>query len=76
MLLQFVVTQYEDGQACIKRLLDSIQLQQDVEFNEIGVIIINDGDKVILDRTLFINYPFKIDYYIEEWSGLSGARQQ
>lgn len=75
MLLQIVVTQYEDGQECIKRLLDSIQLQQDVNFNDLGIIIINDGDKLILDKQLFNNYSFKIDYFIEEWSGLSGARQ-
>lgn len=75
MLLQIVVTQYEDGQECIKRLLDSIQLQQDIDFNDIEIIIINDGNKLILDKALFNNYSFRINYYIEEWSGLSGARQ-
>lgn len=76
--LELVVTQYEDGEACIKRLLDSIEIQQCIDFSEIGVIIINDGDKYTLSKEFtskFENYSFDISYHIEEWSGLSGARQ-
>ena len=75
MLLQLIITHYKDDQKYVKRLLDSIQLQQDIDFNDIGVMIINDGDEVILDSSLFSEYNFNIDYVIEEWSGVSGARQ-
>ncbi len=77
-VLELVVTQYNDGEACIKRLLDSIEIQQCIDFSEIGVIIINDGDKYTLSDEFvskFKNYSFDISYHIEEWSGLSGARQ-
>lgn len=75
MLLQFLVTQYKDGDACIKRFLDSIVLQQDVDFNDFGVIIVNDGSECILKNETLQGYPFKIEYHIEKWSGISGARQ-
>lgn len=77
-LLQIVITQYNDGEENIKLLLDSILLQRMVDFSKIGVIIINDGDKHILGKRFvnnFNKYPFDIDYYIEPWSGISGARQ-
>ena len=75
MLLQLIITHYKDDQKYVKRLLDSIKLQQDIDFNDIGVMIINDGNEVILDSSLFSEYDFNIEYYIEEWSGVSGARQ-
>lgn len=77
-ILEIVVTQYEDGERCIKRLLDSIEIQQCIDFSEIGVIIINDGRNLVLSKKFqskFKNYSFDISYHIEEWSGLSGARQ-
>ena len=43
MKLQILVPQYEETDEIIKPLLDSIALQQNVDFNEIGVIIVNDG---------------------------------
>ena len=76
MFLQIVLTNYKDGDACILRFLNSIIMQQNVDWNDIGVLIINDGDECILDSSLFPNYPFKIEYHIEEWSGVSGARNK
>ena len=66
MLLQLIITHYKDDQKYVKRLLDSIKLQQDIDFNDIGVMIINDGNEVILDSSLFSEYDFNIEYYIEE----------
>ena len=74
MKLQILVPQYEETDKIIKPLLDSIALQQGINFNEIGVIICNDGSDVFLSEELLNNYPFKIEYYKEPHRGVSGTR--
>ena len=74
MKLQILVPQYKETDEIIKPLLDSIAIQQNVDFNEIGVIIVNDGSDVHLTDELLNSYPFKIEYYLEEHRGVSGTR--
>ena len=74
MKLQILIPQYEETDKIIKPLLDSIALQQGINFNEIGVIICNDGSDVFLSEELLNNYPFKIEYYKEPHRGVSGTR--
>ena len=74
MKLQILIPQYEETDKIIKPLLDSIALQQGIKFNEIGVIICNDGSNVFLSEELLNNYPFKIEYYKEPHKGVSGTR--
>ena len=38
MKLQILVPQYEEDDSVIKPLLDSLAIQQNVDFNEFGVI--------------------------------------
>ena len=73
--LQFLVPQYKETEEVVKPLLDSIALQQGVDLNEVGVIIVNDGypESKISDEFLK-SYPFKIDYYMEEHRGVSATR--
>ena len=74
MKLQILVPQYHETNNIIKPLLDSIAIQQSVDFNEIGVIICNDGSDVHLTNDFLTSYPFKIDYYLEPHRGVSGTR--
>jgi len=74
MKLQILVPQYQETDEIIKPLLDSIAIQQNVDFNEIGVIITNDGSDVKLSESLLNSYPFKIDYYQNEHKGVSATR--
>ena len=74
MKLQILVPQFHETDEVVKPLLDSIALQQSVDFNDIGVIIVNDGSDVFLSEELLSSYPFKIDYYKEEHRGVSGTR--
>ena len=46
MKLQLLVPQWKEDQEIIKNLLNSIEIQQGVDLNEVGVIIINDGSDV------------------------------
>lgn len=76
MKLQILVPQYKETDEIIKPLLDSIALQQSVDFGEIGVIICNDGTDVYLSDELLTGYPFRIDYYKCEHGGVSATRNK
>ena len=75
MKLQILVPQYKETDEIIKPLLDSIAIQQNVDLkNDVGVIIVNDGTDVHLSEQLLNNYPFKIEYYLNEHKGVSATR--
>ena len=74
MKLQILVPQYKETDEVIKPLLDSIALQQNISFDEIGVIICNDGSDVFLTEDFLNSYPFKIEYHKESHRGVSGTR--
>ena len=75
MKLQILVPQYEETDLIIKPLLDSIAIQQNVDFSEIGVIICNDGSEVFLTEDFLDSYPYPIKYYKEPHGGVSATRQ-
>lgn len=74
MKLQILVPQYRETDSVVKPLLDSIALQQNVDFNEVGVIICNDGSDVFLSDDLINGYPFEIEYHKEKHRGVSATR--
>ena len=55
-------------------MLDSIAIQQNVDFGEIGVIICNDGSETLLSEDFLKRYNYPIEYYKEPHRGVSGAR--
>lgn len=74
MKLQILIPQYRETDDIIKPLLDSIALQQNVDFDQIGVIVCNDGTDVHLSDKLLRSYPFDIQYHLEPHRGVSGTR--
>lgn len=74
MKLQVLVPQYKETNEVIKPLLDSLAIQQNVDFNEFGVIICNDGSDVFLTEDFLNSYPFEIQYHKEPHRGVSGTR--
>ena len=74
MKLQILVPQYNETDEVVKNLLDSIALQQNVPFDEIGVIICNDGSDTYLSLDFLSSYPFAIEYHYEPHRGISGTR--
>lgn len=76
MKLDILVPQYKETDEVIKPLLDSIALQQLVNMNDIGVIIVNDGSDTFLSEKLLTSYPFKITYFKNEHKGVSATRQK
>lgn len=74
MKLQFLIPQYKETDNIIKPLLDSIAIQQQVDMNEIGVIIVNDGSGIYLSNRFLNSYPYKVEYYKEKHHGVSATR--
>ena len=50
MKLGILIPQYKETDEVIKPLLDSIALQQLINFNDLHVIIVNDGSDILLSR--------------------------
>ena len=74
MKLQILVPQYKETDEVVKPLLDSLMIQQNVDFDELGVVICNDGSDVRLSQKLLESYPFKVEYYLCEHKGVSATR--
>jgi glycosyltransferase involved in cell wall biosynthesis len=75
MKLQILVPQYKETNEIIKPLLDSIEVQQNVDLeNDVGVVIVNDGTDVHLSRDFLDRYSYNIEYYFNEHKGVSATR--
>lgn len=74
MKLDILVPQYREDKTVIKPLLDSIATQQNIDFDDISVIICNDGSDILLDEVFLTSYPFKIKYIKSEHRGVSATR--
>ena len=75
MKLQILIPQYKETKEVIKPLLDSIEIQQNIDLkNEVGVIIVNDGTDVHLSQDFLNRYTYHIDYYLNEHKGVSATR--
>ena len=75
MKLQILVPHYKETDDIVKPLLDSIEVQQNVDLqNDVGVIIVNDGSDVRLSKELLERYSYPIEYYFKEPGGVSAAR--
>lgn len=73
--LQILVPQYKETEDVIKPLLDSIEVQQNVDLkNDVGVIIVNDGTDVHLSEEFLNHYTFSIEYHLNEHKGVSATR--
>ena len=67
MKLQILIPQYNETNEIIKPLLDSIAIQQNIDFNEIGVIIVNDGSDIHLTND-FRHSPFVESFLQDHYS--------
>ena len=76
MKLQILVPQYNETDEVIKPLLDSLAVQQNIDFKDLGVIIVNDGSEIFLSDELINSYPFKIEYIKSDHAGVSATRNK
>ena len=72
-----LVPYYNEGEAVIRPLLDSIQVQQNTNLNDIEVIICKDGeDGPELSEEFLSRYTYDIQYHREPKGGVSRMRNQ
>lgn len=76
--LQILIPHYKLPQEEMRNLLDMIYIQRGINFDDIGVIIANDGDLAVIDEE-FLNYyrqKFDIEYHILPHAGVSATRNR
>lgn len=76
--LQILIPHYKLPQEEMRNLLDMIYVQRGIDFNDIGVIIANDGDLAVIDEE-FLNYyrqKFDVEYHILPHAGVSATRNR
>ncbi|MBQ1788721.1 MAG: glycosyltransferase family 2 protein [Oscillospiraceae bacterium] len=84
MKLQILIPHYHEGASVIRPLLDSIAIQQNVDFSEIGIIICHDGEDIpyfaLSDyyyhprEDIIPFYQFKVEQIHIDHKGVSAAR--
>ena len=74
MTLDIIVTHYKEPWETGKRLFDSIALQECINFDDVGVILVNDGEGHELPAECFANYPFAVNQVSIKKGGVSRAR--
>lgn len=75
-VLQILTPHYKEDPEEMRPLLDSIALQQAVDFRDIGVIIVFDGDEAtpLPEEEWKEKYPFDIEFIHAPHGGVSAAR--
>lgn len=76
--LQILIPHYKLPQEEMRNLLDMIYVQRGINFDDIGVIIANDGDLSIIDEKFLNHYrqKFDIEYHILPHAGVSATRNR
>ena len=74
--LQILIPQYNETDEIIKPLLDSIAIQQDIDFKDIEVFIGNDGSDTKLSVDFLKQYKYRIQYHFFEHGRLAATRKK
>ena len=76
MKLQLLIPHYKERPDEIEPLLDSLAIQQSVDFSEVGVIIAYDGDEAtpLPTEEWWEKYPYHIEHLFCDHGGVSATR--
>ena len=74
MKLDIIVPHYKEPWSICQYLFESIAMQRNVPWDEVGVIVVNDGDDPTLDGRDWSVYPYNVRYLKKEHGGVSAAR--
>lgn len=72
--LDIIVTHYKEPWKLGRKLFDSIAFQRNVNFDDINVILVNDGEGNELPEDCFTGYPYEIHQMSIPKGGVSKAR--
>ena len=73
MTLDLIVPHYKEPWETCKYLFDTLATQRGINFDDIRVIVVNDGDCFLSDDC-FTGYPYKVEYLKKQHGGVSAAR--
>ena len=74
MNLDIIITHYKEPWETGKQMFDMLAMQRDINFDDFGVIIVNDGEENALPVECFIDYPYDICQMSIPHKGVSAAR--
>lgn len=72
--LDLILTHYKSPFSLGKPFFDMLALQRNVDFSQVGVVLINDGEESRLPDELFKDYPYRVDNITIPHGGVSRAR--
>lgn len=72
--LGIIITHYREKWEVGKMLFDSIAMQRMINFDDINVILVNDGEENELPKECFENYPYEVYQISIPHGGVSKAR--
>lgn len=72
--LDLIVTHYKSPFSLGKPFFDMLALQRNINWDDVGVILINDGEESRLPDELFADYPYKVKNVTIPHGGVSVAR--
>lgn len=72
--LTIIVPHYHEPWEMLKYLFDSIECQRGINFEDIEVLLVNDGDDLIISKDHLSTYHFDVRYELKPWGGLSDTR--
>ena len=73
-VLDLVITHYKSPWSLGKPWFDMLALQRNIDFKDIGVIVVSDGEESELPDELFKDYPYDVKNLTIPHAGVSGAR--
>lgn len=69
-----MITHYKSPWSLGKPWFDMVALQRNIDFSDIGVILVSDGEESKLPDELFTDYPYEVKNLTIPHKGVSGAR--
>ena len=79
MKLDILMPHYKEPWALVEPFFDSLKAQRAIDFDDIRVIVVNDGKQI--DSNLSVDdlekmqlYPYQVDVFFKAHEGVSAAR--
>jgi glycosyltransferase involved in cell wall biosynthesis len=74
MKLSIIITHYNEPWRTVKPMFDSLSLQRGIDWKEIEIIVVQDGEDGALERHLYAAYGLPVSAYTIPHGGVSTAR--
>ena len=74
MLLDIIVTHYNEPWKTGKKFFDMLALQRGISFDDFRVLLVNDGQENAIPAENFTDYPYQVDILTINHGGVSVAR--